>query len=203
MATVALRFAFMYPATYLPRALQPRLRESEQARRFAGPTIVAWSGMRGAVSLAAALAIPTTIAGGRAFPDRDLVIFLAYGTILATLLVQGLTLPKLIGWLGIEDDGAEADQESKARLVATKAALARLDELSGEEWVADDTVERVRRLYEYRQRRFGSRFDGEDGESEAIEERSLAYQRLMREVFDAQRTKARGAARRGQAGPTT
>jgi hypothetical protein len=87
----------------------------------------------------------------------------------------------------VDDADEQLDrEESKARLLAVKTALDRLDELATEEWVREDTVERVRRSYEYRQRRFASRFDDE-ADSDGYEERSEAYQRLLREVIDAQR----------------
>ena len=142
--------------------------------------------MRGAVSLAAALALPLQTDAGEPFPHRNLIIFLAFSVILFTLVVQGLTLPWLLHRLRVSDDGQEeAEEEVQARLRAASAALERLDELAGEDWTRDDTIERMRRMYEYRQRRFNARRDGDD--SEGIEDRSLAYQRLSRELFNAQR----------------
>ncbi len=142
--------------------------------------------MRGAVSLAAALALPLQTDAGEPFPHRNLIIFLAFSVILFTLVVQGLTLPWLLHRLRVCDDGREeAEEEVKARLHAAATALERLEELTGEDWTRDDTIERVRRTYEYRQRRFGARRDGDD--SDGYEDRSLSYQRLARELFDAQR----------------
>jgi CPA1 family monovalent cation:H+ antiporter len=150
--------------------------------------------MRGAVSLAAALAVPLTVDGGGAFPHRDLIIYLTFSVILGTLLLQGLTLPWLIKMLGVDDhDEALEAEENIARLAATETALARLEELRGEEWVLDDTVDRVSGTYRYRQRRFNARvpdgeFDGGiDGDGVDYEARSEAYQRLVRELLDAQR----------------
>src|SRR5207249_3156718 len=138
-----------------------------------------------AVSLAAALALPLTIENGASFPDRDLIIFLAFCVILATLVFQGLTLPALIRVLRLEDDGLAAKEESKARIYAARAALERLEELVGEEWVREDTAERFRGLYRFRQNRFAARFD--DGDDGAIEQQSQNYQRLRRELLDAER----------------
>jgi hypothetical protein len=88
--------------------------------------------------------------------------------------------------LRVGDDGREVEEEEvKARLHASAAALERLEELAAEDWTRDETVERVRRLYEYRQRRFSARRDGDD--SDGIEDRSLAFQRLSRELYNAQR----------------
>jgi monovalent cation/hydrogen antiporter len=148
-------------------------------------TVVAWAGMRGAVSLAAALAIPLETEAGAPFPGRELIIFLAFCVILVTLVGQGATLPALIRALGIEDDGGDAREEAKARKRAAMAALERLTELEGEDWVVDDTAGRMRGLYDFRIRRFGERFDeASDGANEA---QSLSYQRLRRELLDAER----------------
>ena len=105
-----------------------------------------------------------------------------------TVVGQGLTLPWLIRRLGVTESGSEeAGEELKARLVIARAALERVENLEGEEWTRDETIDRVRALYEYRQRRFkvrAGKIDDEDG----IEERSLAYQRLMHEIYAAQRS---------------
>jgi monovalent cation/hydrogen antiporter len=184
-AVIVVRFVWVYPATYLPRLLSRRLRERDPYPPWQMPAIIAWTGMRGAVSLAAALAIPLTVDSGAAFPQRDLIIFLTYAVIAATLIIQGLTLPGLIKVLGVEEDGTLAQRESKARLLAARAALARIDELAEEEWVREDTADRVRRGYEFRIRRFAARFDDED--DGAIDARSYDYQRLLRELLEAQR----------------
>jgi CPA1 family monovalent cation:H+ antiporter len=181
VAVIALRFLWVFPSAWLPRWLVPRVRARETDPPWQWLVLVAWSGMRGAVSLAAALALPASV------PDRDLIVFLTYAVIAATLLVQGLSLPGLIRALRIEDDGKDSYRENKARLMAARAAMSRVDSLREEEWVRDETAERVRALYEYRQRRFASRFAEDGTESEQIEHRSVNYQRLMHEIFSAQR----------------
>jgi CPA1 family monovalent cation:H+ antiporter len=146
--------------------------------------------MRGAVSLAAALALPLETDAGAAFPHRDLIIFLTFAVILGTLLLQGLTLPGLVRLLGVEADDGFAHEETKARLHAAQAALDRIDELAVEDWVLDDSAERLRGAYRYRARRFKARFgvvDDADGDGVPYEDRSVAYQRLLREVLNAQR----------------
>ena len=137
------------------------------------------------------------------FPERELIIFCAFAVILATLLLQGLTLPPLIKWLGVDDYDEELEQEEvAARLRAIEAALARMDELVEEEWVLEDTVDRIRGAYRYRQRRFTAltrdgEFDGGiDGDGIDYETRSVAYQRVVREVLEAQRATADRAPRR-------
>jgi CPA1 family monovalent cation:H+ antiporter len=151
--------------------------------------------MRGAVSLAAALAIPLTTDAGTAFPQRDLIIFLTFCVILGTLVLQGLSLPAVIRALGLEPDHAEEAEDAKARIHAADAALARLEELLAEDWVADETAERLRGLYGFRRNRFASRFDEEsDG---AIETQSQNYQRLRRELLDAERSAVNQLGREG------
>src|SRR2546426_2025619 len=168
---------------YLPKLISRRV---ERGRATIGhPLVVAWSGMRGAVSLAAALAIPLTTHSGAPFPDRDLTIFLPFCVILGTLVFQGLTLPIVIRMFGIEADHLDEKEDAKARIKAADAALARLEELMGEEWVRDDTAERLRGLYGFRRDRFASRFDQADDGS--IQERSVNYQRLRRELLEAER----------------
>jgi monovalent cation/hydrogen antiporter len=162
-----------------------RRRQEPIPNAWKGALILSWSGMRGAVSLAAALSVPLTTDAGAAFPNRSLIIFLTFTVILGTLLIQGLSLPWLALALGLEE-GEDADrEEAKARLYAAEAALARLEELADEDWVRDDTLERLERFFNFRRERFRSRFDPEtDG---AIEDRSLAYQRLMHELLAAER----------------
>jgi hypothetical protein len=113
----------------------------------------------------------------------------------AHALVEGL--PWLIRRLGVRGDDVEEREEVRARLEATKAALARLDELAMEDWTRDDTIERVRRMYDYRRRRFDALGDG-DADSEPYEQRAGAYTRLMFELFDAQREELLGLRNRRQ-----
>jgi CPA1 family monovalent cation:H+ antiporter len=195
-ATVILiRILFVFPITYLPRRLFRRLRSRDPYPPWRHTLLVSWTGMRGAVSLAAALALPLATDAGGGFPKRDLIIFCAFSVILATLLIQGLTLPPLIKWLGVDDYDEELEQEEvAARLQTIEAAMQRMDELVEEDWVLEDTVERVRGAYTYRQRRFTAlsregEFDGGiDGDGIDYETRSVAYQRLVRELLEAQRS---------------
>jgi CPA1 family monovalent cation:H+ antiporter len=155
------------------------------ARRGASTAVIGWMGMRGAVSLAAALALPLETDAGAPFPGRELIIFLAFAVILGTLVGQGLTLPKLIRLLRFEDDRLEEKEDTKARIRAAEAALERLEELLDEDWVRPETAERLRGLYNFRRDRFQARFDGED--DGAIERQSTDYQRLRRELLEAER----------------
>ena len=182
---IAVRFVWSFTVPYLVRALDRR--PSQVARRVGARQrlISSWSGMRGAVSQADALALPLETNSGQPFPERELILFVTFGVIFVTLVVQGLTLPALIRRLGVHDDGAEQREELQARLGATDAALARLEELAVEEWTRDDTVERLRGLYQFRRRRLKARAG--IFEDDGYEDRSLAYQRLVRELLEAQR----------------
>jgi monovalent cation/hydrogen antiporter len=146
--------------------------------------------------VAAALAIPLTTDAGAPFPHRDLIIFLTFAVILGTLVAQGLTLPALIRFMHIEPDRSTEEEEARARIHASEAAIARLDELLDEEWVRADTAERMRGLYGFRINRFSSRFD--DGADGSIEEQSQAYQRLRRELLNAERDAVTELGRSGE-----
>jgi monovalent cation/hydrogen antiporter len=184
LAVILVRMIWVFPATYVPRWASRRIRERDPSPPWRSVSVVAWTGMRGVISLAAALALPLQTAAGAPFPDRDLIIFLTFCVILATLVIQGLSLPVLIRALGLEDDHIGEKEETHGRIQIAEAALQRLDELADEGWVREDTTERIRGLYAYRRNRFASRFDGD---LEGVEERSAAYQRLMVELLAAQR----------------
>jgi len=189
------RLVFVPVFTYLPKRFLGSFDANNPAPPVNRAAIVAWAGMRGAVSLAAALAVPLTTNAGSPFPQRDLIVFLTFCVILGTLVFQGLTLPVLINVLGVEADHLDEKEEAKARIKAADAAIARLSELEGEDWVRDDTAERLRGLYGFRRNRFASRFDRDD--DGAIEEQSLSYQRLRRELLDAERSELVNLRREG------
>jgi Na+/H+ antiporter len=184
LTVILVRMVWVFPATYVPRWASRRIRERDPSPPWRSVSVIAWTGMRGVISLAAALALPLQTASGVQFPGRDLIIFLTFCVILATLVVQGLSLPVLIRALGLEDDRIGDKEETHGRISIAEAALERLDELVDEDWVREDTVERIRSLYSYRRNRFASRFDGDP---EGVEVRSAAYQRLMAELLGAQR----------------
>lgn len=197
VSVVLTRIVWVFPATYLPRYLSRRLRERDPYPPPQNTTVVAWAGMRGVVSLAAALSLPLEAEGGAPFPERSLILFLTFCVILTTLVLQGLSLPPLIRLLGLEDDGQAEQEEVRARVRAAEAALRRLGELEAEAWVRRDTAERVRGLYNYRRDRFlalaRARFGTDLGDPSGIggdgdlEGRSGDYQRLLRELVRAQR----------------
>jgi monovalent cation/hydrogen antiporter len=184
LTVILVRMVWVFPATYVPRWAIRRIRERDPSPPWRSVSVIAWTGMRGVISLAAALALPLQTAAGAPFPERDLIIFLTFCVILATLVVQGLSLPVLIRALGLEDDHIGDREETHGRISIAEAALERLDELVEEDWVREDTTERIRGLYTYRRDRFASRFDGDP---DGVEARSAAYQRLMIELLGAQR----------------
>ncbi len=184
-AVIALRFLWVFPATYVPRAMSVRIRTADPYPPWQYTTLIAWTGMRGAVSLAAALAVPLHTDAGLPFPGRDVIIYLTFAVILGTLVVQGLSMPLVVRALGLEDDGVSEREEVKARIHAAEAALARIDQLIEEDWVRDETAERLRRLYSFRRTRFSERYRG-DGDG-SIEEQSASYQQLMHELIEAER----------------
>jgi monovalent cation/hydrogen antiporter len=181
---VLVRLAWVFVLPYVARLIDRR--PSQRRRRLGAPErlVVGWAGMRGSVSLAAALAIPLETDAGAPFPGRDLIIFLAFAVILVTLVGQGLTLGPLIDRLGLDDEGEESHEDTLARRRVAEAALERLDELGEPDWISPESVGRARQLFDYRQRRFGALADG-DGDN--LEERANAWRRLMYDLYDAQR----------------
>jgi monovalent cation/hydrogen antiporter len=179
LVVIGSRILWVPVAAYLPRLLFRRIRERDPYPPWQYPAVIAWTGIRGAVSLAAALALPDDV------PGRDLIVFITFVVILVTLVGQGLTLPAVIRAIHFpQDDGAERE-DAKARVKAADAALRRLEELAPEDWVNDDTAERLRGSYRFRRNRFQARLDGAD--DDGVEERSQRFQRLRRELLDAER----------------
>jgi CPA1 family monovalent cation:H+ antiporter len=143
LTVIIVRILWALPAAYLPAALSPKIRAAEGKPSWKNVSVVAWTGLRGGISLAAALAVPLTIANGTPFPHRDLILFLTFAVILATLVGQGLTLPVLIRLLGITPESPERE-EALARLKATRAARTALEKLSPQPWADSDVVRDVR-----------------------------------------------------------
>jgi monovalent cation/hydrogen antiporter len=146
------RFVWMFPATYLPRWLVPSIARKDPAPPWQWPFLLAFTGVRGIVSLAAALAIPLSMNNGRAFPDRDLILFFTFAVILVTLVGQGLMFPAVIRLLGLANAGerelrADRKEELLARRRAVEAAIERLDRLAAERGLADEVVQRLRTRY--------------------------------------------------------
>jgi len=148
VTVIVLRILWVIPATYLPRMLSKKLRKRDPCPKWQHVAIVGWTGMRGVVSLAAALALPEEKADGTPFPGRDLILFLTFVIILATLVFQGLSLPFVIRWLGVQDDGSVEKEEREARLKANQSALARLNQLTEPDPTRLEALNRLRIEYE-------------------------------------------------------
>ena len=180
LVVIVTRLIWSQTMVFVVRALDRRAVQRTRRSTWQSRMIIAWSGMRGSVSLAAALALEPD------FPFRNLILLLTFAVIFSTLVLQGLTMPALIRFLRVTDDGADAQEELLGRRAAADAALVRLDELAAEEWTYDETIERMRKLYEYRSRRFAARA-GESDDGDGIEHRSVKYQKAVRSVLAAQR----------------
>jgi monovalent cation/hydrogen antiporter len=186
VTVIGMRYLWSFAITAAIRLLDRRPAQVARRASWQIRVIGGWAGMRGAVSLAAALSLPLTTHSHLPLPGRALVQFITFVLILVTVVGQGLTLPALIRWLGVTDDDGEEREELRARLAVARAALERLDALADEDWPREDSIERARRLYEYRVRRFKTRA-GKIPDDDGIETGSLLYQRMMHEVFAAQR----------------
>ena len=143
--------------------------------------IVGWSGMRGAVSLAAALAVPLEV------DERPEIVFLTFALILITLVGQGLTLPLLLRTLDIRESRPWTEEEAAARMEAAQAALDRLDELEHEDGVTEEQLKRLRELYRVRFRVCAAVLGGEDPGAAARQGRIEQYGRLRRELIGIER----------------
>ena len=148
LTVIVVRLVWIFPATYVPRMLFPAIARRDPAPPARLPLILGWGGMRGAVSLAAALALPHQIDGVE-LEGRGLMIFLTFSVILVTLVGQGLTLPPLIRALGVSDEGASEEEEIHARTVAAEAALVRLAELRAEAPGHLPLIEQLLKRYEH------------------------------------------------------
>jgi CPA1 family monovalent cation:H+ antiporter len=152
---IVARFAWVYPATYLPRLISRRTRERDPAPSWRAVFVVAFTGVRGAVSLAAALALPFALPGGEAFPYRDMILFVAFGVIFITLIGLGSGLPLVVRWLGVARDGrnehiAEHEAEITARREALDAALRSLDAITDDRELSDEVIKLLRARHDIR-----------------------------------------------------
>ncbi|MFC8820964.1 Na+/H+ antiporter [Streptomyces rochei] len=188
LVVAAARFVWVYPATYLPR-LSARVREREGELSWKGPFVIGWAGMRGVVSLAIAFSIPLTVHGGDPFPERNLILFLTFTTVIGTLVVQGVTLPPLIRLLKFpaHDVQAETLAEANAQAQASRAAEQRLDELLADERNAlpAPLADRLRTVLERRRNAVWERL----GQVNPVTGETVddTYRRLSREMIGAER----------------
>ncbi|MFD5451970.1 Na+/H+ antiporter [Streptomyces sp. NPDC003470] len=189
LVVAAARFVWVYPATYLPRMLSARVRAREEDPGWKQPFVIGWAGMRGVVSLAIAFSIPLTVHGGAPFPERNLVLFLTFTTVIGTLVVQGVTLPPLIRLLKFpsRDVQAETLAEANAQAQASRVAEQRLDDLLADERNAlpAPLAERLRTVLERRRNAVWERL----GQANPVTGETVddTYRRLSREVISSER----------------
>ena len=183
---IVARFAWVYPATYLPRLISPSLRRRDPSPPWQWVFILSFAGLRGAVSLAAALALPFALANGDAFPDRDLILFVSFGVIFVTLVGLGLSLPAVVRALGVRQAGhielvAEHEQEIAARREALDVALKSLDALTEDRNLSDEVVRLLRARHETRVSQLPESLDPDRHDV------TMAGRELTRELIAAER----------------
>ena len=147
-AVIAIRFLWVFPASWLPRRIFPGLAKRDPMPSMAALIVLGWTGMRGIVSLATALALPGTLANGEAFSERPLIIFLAYVVILLTLIIPTITLPILLRFLPLQDRDESLEDEVKARISMARAALGHLSRLSSEDRVEESLLAEISGRYQ-------------------------------------------------------
>ncbi len=186
-AVIVARIVWVFPSIYLPRWLVPRIRTQDPAPGWQATFVLSWAGLRGVISLAAAAALSTDV------PQRNLLVFLTFTTVLGTLLVQGLTLPVLIRRLGVQagpdEQRADVVAQATAQEAASAAGLRRLEELAAEDpaGAPPEVVERLRRLAGYRQAGAWERLPGHEPDADSGPAPSAAFRRLRREMTTAER----------------
>jgi Na+/H+ antiporter len=199
-AVLAARFAWFFSTPYLHPVFDRLLRTRYLRAPWQERLVMSWSGMRGGVSLAAALAVPVTI-GGERFEGRDLILFLTFAVILATLVLQGLTLPLLIRALRLKDDGDESTlMELRARLEGARAALSRLERISENERVPPGAKQQMRDNYEGRIRRYEGGIEA-GGTTDEYAESSAAWRDWRRALIGAEREAILSLRDRGEISP--
>jgi Na+/H+ antiporter len=201
---IVTRFVWVFPSTYLPRWLVPSIRRYDPAPPWQQPALLGFTGIRGIVSLAAALAIPFTIADGSPFPYRDLILVLTFSVIFVTLVGEGLTLPAVTRVLGLANAGrrerqADWEQEFRVRKRAIEAAIERLDAVAASRKLPEDVVAPIRAHHRNRLEDVEHRKDGNEHHKKLAElgdelERSLieAERQLVNHLYRAGELKDEG-----------
>jgi Na+/H+ antiporter len=183
---IVARFAWVYPATYLPRIMSKSLRARDPAPSWRLTFVIAFTGVRGAVSLAAALALPLALPNGEDFPYRDHTMLISFGVIFITLVGLGLGLPFVVRWLGLAQDGhaehrAEHESELAARREALGAALKSLDAIAEDRDLSEEVVRLLRARHETRANQLPESLDPDKHDI------SMTGTRLIRELIAAER----------------
>ncbi len=176
---IVVRLAWVFLQALLPATNEPE--HATGKADWSHVTVLGWAGIRGGISLAAALAIPLETAAGP-FPERNLIIFLTFCVLIATLIIQGGTLPLILRWMNVRDDGVDAREERVALAHTAKAALKRLDEMERAGEVPPELLTILRRRFSNRWREFSTK----DGNGDAARD-SDRYRQLVRDLLGVQR----------------
>ena len=195
LAVIVARFIWVYLSAYIPRLLSSRLRAADPAQQ-AAIFVIGWSGLRGIVSLASALALPLTLDNGEPFPFREETVFITFVVIAVTLLGQGLPLPWILEKLDFHDDGKMESEFIGARRVAATAIIERLDAVEHEPWAPLGHVIELRTRFSHSLEHLPHTGRVEDYDTDHIE----SHNRLRNEVFDAARHAVTAARNRGEIG---
>ncbi|HEY4339508.1 MAG TPA: Na+/H+ antiporter [Steroidobacteraceae bacterium] len=184
VVVIGARFLWIFPAAYLAVLGRHAEAADEEAISWQRAFALAFTGIRGVVSLAAALALPALMVDGAEFPARDLILFLTFAVILVTLVGQGLVLPAVIRWLGLANAGQrerfrDRMEEFRERRAAITAALHRLEQLTREGKLAEEVVAPVRHLYRERLRHVEHRGDGDEKHAALVRDRDAVEYQLI------------------------
>jgi CPA1 family monovalent cation:H+ antiporter len=196
-SVILARFVWVFPATYLPRWIFPAIRRKDPSPPWQWVFLLAFTGVRGIVSLAAALAIPLVVVTGEPFPHRDLILFLTFAVILITLVGQGLMLPWVIEWLGLFQAGHKEREinraaELQARSEAVRAASERLEQLATEQDLAPDVVHAIRTHHEDRLKHV------DENDNDVVGGHGQLHDQLEHLLIEAERTRVNELFRNGK-----
>lgn len=186
---ILLRMIWIFPGTYLARFIRRHLLHQKLANpRPAAILIVGWTGMRGVIALAAAIALPTVLEDGQPFAQRNLIIFLSFSVIFVTLVLQGLTLPPLIRWLGLANVPVSNEEEDAARREMAVAALAHLKH--SREKCEPELADAIEDLASHYQHRLDALAAHKEMEQDGALAHYLVHQRLLGDVLRVERQTA-------------
>jgi Na+/H+ antiporter len=181
-AVIIGRIIWVIPATYIPRWISKKIRQKEAKPSPKLVAIVAWSGMRGVVSLAAAMALPLVISGtSKPFPHRNLIIFLTFSVIFSTLVIQGLSLRPLIRWLGIRSDGRDHEREKEARLRIASSIIEHIEE-NYSLALSEEVLNQIKSKYEIRIQRMRT-----DSDRRLDEQQINQFHEIQQELLSIER----------------
>jgi len=187
LAVIVGRLLWVYSGTYIPWIFSRKVRESDPDTNWRLVTVIGWTGMRGVVSLAAALSLPLTINGATPFPERNLILFLTFCVILSTLVLQGLSLPYLIRWLGIKPDGTAHKEELAVRMKIATAAITYIEENFSYGVVTDEVLAQIKTKYEIRISRLMKQ-NGVKAKPRIDEEQVIQFHSLQHELINIERS---------------